>query len=87
MNRTPVTSSNIQSVGYDPVSRVMEVEFGQFDIDYPTNRVYVYRDVPPEVHQALMEHPSHGHYLNMEIAFKYPYELVGTIAEIEASDD
>lgn len=83
MNRTPVTSSNIQTIGYDPAARVMEVEFGDFDMDYPTNRVYVYKDVPPEVHEALMAHPSHGHYLNMHIAFEYAYEFIGTIGDLE----
>ena len=39
MNRTPVNSSNVSSVGYDPTSLTLEVEFHG-------GAVYQYFDVP-----------------------------------------
>lgn len=82
MNRTPVESSNIQSIGYDPETRILEVEFGKLRLEDPSNRIYVYRDVPAEVHEALMEDISHGGYLNEHIAYDFPYELIGVRGDL-----
>ena len=83
MNRTPVESSNIQSIGYDPATGILEVEFGHDDLEDPTNRIYIYNDVPPEVHQELMEDISHGGYLNANIAREFPYKLIGRRGNLE----
>jgi hypothetical protein len=40
MDRTPVSSSNLSSVGYDPDEQILEIEFNG-------GRVYQYYDVPP----------------------------------------
>lgn len=53
MKRTPVTSSNIASVGYDDASQVMEIEF-------KTGKVYQYPMAPREKYDALMAAPSIG---------------------------
>jgi len=60
MNRIPVTSSNVASVGYDPVSMTLEVEFR-------SGGVYQYFDVPESVYQALVGASSVGQYLNANI--------------------
>ncbi|MFN5511203.1 MAG: KTSC domain-containing protein [Burkholderiales bacterium] len=86
MDRSPVDSSNIQSIGYDPATQTLEIEFGKVDPDDPTNRVYQYRDVPPEVHEALMSDPSHGHYLYENIAFVFEYQLLGRRGDLESDD-
>ena len=86
MDRTPVESSNIQSIGYDPATRVLEVEFGKSELEDPSNRIYIYRDVPPEVHEALMEDISHGGYLNANVAHEFPYELIGVRGELESGE-
>ena len=52
MERTPVTSSNVASVGYDPESSTLEVE-------YKTGRVYQFPATPQQF-QALMQAPSIG---------------------------
>lgn len=83
MKRTPVESSNIQSIGYDPARRELEVEFGKSELDDPTNRIYVYRDVPPEVHAELMGDLSHGKYLNANIAREFIYEMKGLRGDLE----
>lgn len=56
MQMTPVTSSNVKAVGYDPAGRTMRVQFN--------SGTYDYADVPPEKHAALMEAESVGKHLN-----------------------
>lgn len=64
MNRTPVSSSNIASVGYDEDKRLLEIEFN-------TGAVYQYDDVPKNVFDGLMNAPSVGSYFNAEIKPSY----------------
>jgi hypothetical protein len=69
MQRKPVSSSNIASIGYEPATEVLEVEF----LD---NSVYQYFNVPNFVYEALMAAPSHGVYLNENIKGQYQYERI-----------
>lgn len=64
MNRTPVSSSNIASIGYDPTSYTLEVEFHN-------GLIYRYFDVPKSVFDALMSAASHGQYFNSHIKERY----------------
>jgi hypothetical protein len=64
MNRTPVTSSNVASVGYDPNTMTLEVEFRN-------GSVYQYFDVPETAYQDLMSASSVGTYLNQNIKASY----------------
>ena len=57
MNRTPVSSSNIASIGYDSGTQTLEVEFHN-------GSVYQYRNVPSGIYQGLMSAPSHGEYFD-----------------------
>ena len=56
MDMEPVDSSNVHSVGYDPESRRMRVQF-------VNGNVHDYQDVPAETHQALMASDSKGGHL------------------------
>ncbi len=49
MNRIPVKSSQIASIGYNPSLKILEVEFNQGN-----KAVYQYFDVPPKIHAELM---------------------------------
>lgn len=69
MHRTSVTSSNIHSIGYDPQSAVLEVEFTSGDI-------YQYFDVPEHLYRGLMNAASHGQFLNDYIKYSYRYQKV-----------
>lgn len=60
MDRKTVNSSELASIGYDPVSLVLEVEF-------TTGGVYQYRGVSADVHSALMSAASHGKYFNQYV--------------------
>ena len=57
MNRTYVDSSNLASIGYDPNSMVLEVEFKK-------GSCYQYFDVPQSTYDELMASSSKGGYLN-----------------------
>jgi hypothetical protein len=48
MNRVPVTSSNIKTVGYDDAGRKLQVEFN-------SGVVWEYADVPREKYDGLLE--------------------------------
>ncbi len=69
MNRTPVTSSNIRSIGYDAQLAVLEVEF-------TTGDVYQYFDVPEYLYHELMNASSLGQFLNEYIKYSYRYQKV-----------
>ena len=69
MNRVNVISSNLKSVGYDGVNRILEIEFHD-------NRVYQYFNVPPSLHTRLMNAESHGKFFAREIRShpeRFPY--------------
>lgn len=68
MDRTPVNSSNINSIGYDESSSVLEVEF--------RSGLYQYFDVPAYIYDELMSADSHGVYLNANIKGKFNYEQI-----------
>ncbi len=53
MQRTRVQSDAIRSVGYDPDTSVLEIEFA-------SGAVYLYFDVPDQLHVGLMTADSHG---------------------------
>lgn len=70
MDRNHVASSNIASVGYDEPSQTLEVEF-------LNGSIYQYYNVPPNMHQELMQAGSKGKFLNTYIKNAYPYSRVG----------
>jgi len=69
MRRSPVDSTSLKSVGYEPSSHILEVEF-------QGGRVYRYFDVPPRRYRALLDAESAGRFLNTEIKGVYPYAQV-----------
>ena len=68
MERVPVESSSLMSVGYDPDSATLEVEFH--------GGIYQYFGVSPEVHEGLMSAGSKGSYFNQFIRNGYPCSKV-----------
>jgi hypothetical protein len=69
MERTPVKSSQLKSVGYDAGLGVLEVEFANGD-------VYAYTSVSAETHAALMVAESVGKFFAAEIRWKFPFSKV-----------
>jgi hypothetical protein len=66
MERNPVISSNIASIGYDETTSTLEVEF-------LNGGVYHYYDVPDSIYKDLLAAPSHGQYLVAYIKGRYRY--------------
>ena len=64
-------SSAIESVGYDPVSRTLEVE-------YAGGGVYRYLGVPPRAYELLLRADSRGAYVNRRIKPYYRCRRVAT---------
>lgn len=64
MERVPVNSSNLVSVGYDTVSETLEVEFKK-------SGVYQYYNVPEFIYEQLMQAPSLGTFFNNNIKNVY----------------
>ena len=67
IQRAPVSSSALRSVGYDTDLAILEIEF-------ENGAVYQYFDVPAQVHRGLMNADSHGRYFHSKIrnaGFRY----------------
>lgn len=57
MNRVHVVSSNLASVGYDPETNLLEIEF-------LSGSIYRYYNVPESKYHGLMSAPSKGQYFD-----------------------
>lgn len=66
MNRTPVESSNIVSVGYDDRLMVLEVEF-------KNGSIYQYLGVTMDLFTGLMKAESKGSYFHSHIRDVHTY--------------
>lgn len=64
-----VSSSNIDSIGYDEQSQEVYVRF-------LNGSLYVYKGVPAYEFQSFLEAPSHGSYLHRNFKNVYPYERI-----------
>lgn len=64
MNRTPVSSSAIASIGYSPEDEILEVEFN-------SGRVYQYLGVSDAEYQNLLAAGSIGRWFNKKIREVY----------------
>ena len=72
MDRTTVESSQIKSVGYDPATEVMEVEFS-------TGSIYEYAGIPANIHADFMRAESKGAFLGRHIKAHvdlYPFRKI-----------
>jgi len=69
MDRTPVNSSDIRSIGYDPQLAILEVEF-------ISGGIYQYLNVPEHLYRGLMNAASKGQFLNNYIKYSYRYQKV-----------
>ena len=67
MDRNRVTSSNIESIGYEPGTMILEVEF-------TSGRVYQYFSVPESVYESLMMNSSSvGETFDAEVKGSYDF--------------
>lgn len=69
MQRHPISSSNLESVGYDAATHTLEIEFHH-------GGIYQYVNVPESVYRALLDAVSAGSYFHDNIRDVYPYQRV-----------
>ena len=69
MERNPVSSTSIHSVGYDPQEKILEIEF-------KSGEIYQYEGVPLDVYTALLEADSHGKYFLSQIRDQYTFQKI-----------
>lgn len=66
VERTPVTSSNVKSVGHNPDDNTLAIE-------YKDGSVYHYHDVPKDVHEQLVSSKSVGGFIYSSIKGVYKH--------------
>jgi hypothetical protein len=66
VERTPVSSSNIRSIGYDEDCQVLEIEFND-------GSIYQYSGVPSSEYDGMMSADSKGKYLHANIKNRYSF--------------
>lgn len=64
MERIGVSSSNVESIGYDKSKKIIEIEFKK-------GSVYQYKEVPENIFNNFLYASSHGKYFNVYIKDKY----------------
>ncbi|PKL64909.1 MAG: KTSC domain-containing protein [Methanomicrobiales archaeon HGW-Methanomicrobiales-3] len=69
MERLPVTSRILRSVGYDEEKKIMEIEF-------TSGLVYQFLVVPPKTYADLMHSPEIGKYFSEKIRPKFQTKQV-----------
>ncbi len=69
MYREQVTSSTIDSIGYDAELKILEIQFKR-------GAIYQYFNVPFEVYKELVTAKSIGSYFMKNINKKYDYKKV-----------
>jgi len=70
VDREPVGSSNLASIGYDEDTEILEIEF-------LNGSVYEYKNIPIGIYNQLMGAGSQGSFFNHEIRNLFPYEKIG----------
>ncbi|HVF99222.1 MAG TPA: KTSC domain-containing protein [Chloroflexia bacterium] len=70
MQRQPVDSTSLRSVGYDAEQQILEIEF-------TSGSVYQYFNVPLSVFEALMSASSKGTYHSQWIKYNFRYTRIG----------
>lgn len=68
MNRIPVNSEMIESIGYDTISETLELAFIE-------GQIYQYIEVPENVFMKLMYAESKSEFFNSYVKERYPVLL------------
>lgn len=71
MNRVPVISSNIDSVGYDEGQELLEVAFRR-------GGVWHYRNVPRDVYRGMLQADSPGKFFLAYVKGKFSEEKIAS---------
>jgi hypothetical protein len=66
LERQQVTSSTIESIGYNPITAVLEIQFAPGDL-------YEYFMVPKSTYLALLKAPSKGRFFRESIRGQFQF--------------
>lgn len=69
VKRSPVVSSMMAGIGYDPAAQILEIEFR-------TGGTYQYFDVPADAYDALQAASSKGRFFHAHIDGCFRYRRV-----------
>ncbi|RHR25117.1 KTSC domain-containing protein [Clostridium sp. AF19-22AC] len=69
VDMVPVSSSNVDSVGYNDEQQILYVRF-------LNGSLYIYKGVSMYEYDGLLNAPSVGSYLHRNIRNAYPYERI-----------
>lgn len=69
VDMVPVSSSNVDSIGYNEEQQVLYVRF-------LNGSLYIYKGVNAYEYDGLLNAPSVGSYLHRNIKNAYPYERI-----------
>ena len=78
MNRQPVKSSNIKSVGYEEDTETLEIEFA-------SGGVYQYAGVPYEAYKAFLQAGSLGQWFQTNIRGRFDFKRMNPPKEKKKS--
>jgi hypothetical protein len=78
MDRVPVSSRALRSIGYDAATECLQVEF-------KNGGLYEYLGVPPQVYDWLQRTPNKGAYVSHMITPKYPCRTLAGEASVAAT--
>jgi hypothetical protein len=69
MHRDSVASSSLVSIGHNPLTQVLEVEFKNGDVGE-------HEGVPADLYRQFMESPSKGQFHHQHIRGVFPFKIV-----------
>jgi hypothetical protein len=71
LKMTPVASTSISSIGYDPRQKILYIRFRN-------GYTYEYQGVPASLYAELMNSYSIGAFLNQHVRRKFPFQRIWT---------
>jgi len=70
MERFPIASTNVASIGYDEQAAILEVEFVK-------GGIYQYFGIPRDLYEEFLASPSKGAFINTRIRGVFAHAKVG----------
>ena len=69
MQRQPVSSSNVASVGWAPIEEGEDI--GTLEVEFHYGHVYQYAEVPQSVYRDAISASSVGRFMNQSVIGQY----------------
>lgn len=69
MNRQPVSSSNVRSMGWEPGEE--DPRHGTLEVEFHSGGIYQYENIPESLYEELLGASSIGRALNQDVIGSY----------------